>query len=349
MQHHSLCSGAVDCARGLLGVFLILIAGVLWTGSTSAHQIFYWGVKVSCSVQGGWWGGGTINISNFESVPVGGTLLDWHDPLLEYSYCTCDYESGGEILSSSCSYYDDYPYYSYTSIPVPISDTGDAVGYLMSGLSIKLVKLKDQLAGSGYFYIPNLTGWGVGTGYGYGSVTICDHDDQGNWVPWCEATHSFSATDTIQLNAYYYNYRIVLAPTCTTPTVPNQVLLPAKVNEFGGVGSSVGQHDFSLQFVNCTNLSKILYKIDPVGTAPHPGLGVLPPRLPQSTSEGVAIQILEQDLSNNYVASVFDQWRERTHSGANYTLNFRARYFQLQNDLIPGSIESAMTITIQYQ
>jgi len=151
------------------------------------------------------------------------------------------------------------------------------------------------------------------------------------------------------------NFRInfkSLPATCPTPMVSGgntRTLSPVRWDELPSVGSVAKHQDLNLQFNNCSaHLAKIRYKIDPSGSSPNPGAGLLPLRAP-STAQGLAVQVLERRQSDNaWVVSALGQWRERNTSGGSHTLPMGIRYYRTGN-LVGGNVNAGMTISFQYQ
>jgi len=164
----------------------------------------------------------------------------------------------------------------------------------------------------------------------------------------------------IQLRTSTY-YQSTPTTTCITPAVSNQALgtvTTAALGAWDMYGTSAGQKEFLLEFYNCpSNMQRILYKVDSAsGTSPDPNLGLLPLRIPQSTAAGVVVQVHENNTSTggNYSPSTLGTWKTLTRYDqnktlVNYELPMRVRYFSTSTNVTPGSVEAAMTITIQYQ
>jgi len=136
------------------------------------------------------------------------------------------------------------------------------------------------------------------------------------------------------------------------------MITTAAVGSWNVFGTAVGEKEFSLQFNNCpSNMQRILYKVDASsGTSPDPNLGLLPLRLPQSTASGVVVQVQENNTNTmgNYSPSALGTWKTLTRYDqdktlVDYELPMRVRYYQTEATIVPGSVEAAMTITIQYQ
>jgi len=134
-------------------------------------------------------------------------------------------------------------------------------------------------------------------------------------------------------------------PTCTTPYIPAQAMAPVQTNQFPWVGIAAGGNDgndFTMQFTNCVNKSKILYRIQSSGTSPNASQGLLPLISP-STASGLAVQVL---ASGSPVP--LNSWRTINTSASSYSRPMRVRYYRTGN-LVPGSVHAAMTISFQYQ
>jgi len=139
-------------------------------------------------------------------------------------------------------------------------------------------------------------------------------------------------------------------PTCTTPNIPVQTMLPVSVSSFNGLGIgqslSVNRKNFTLPFINCSNQSQIRYMVNAIGTSPNPSQGILPvsPDL-----GGVALQLRDQP-NNALQVTPLGSWRIINTSASNYNLHMQVSYYRSTGAVIvPGDFTAAMTITTQYQ
>jgi len=185
----------------------------------------------------------------------------------------------------------------------------------------------------------------------FSSQIIITYDVASGWA-YEDFTIPISYPEGYKALSFRVNFQFIPG-TCPTPTVSGgntRTLAPVRWDELSAVGSVAKQQDFNLQFSNCSShLSKISYKIDPVGgNSPNAGQGLLPLRAP-STAQGLAIQVLERRQSDNaWVVSSLGQWRERNASGGGHTLPMAVRYYRTGN-LVGGNVNAAMTISFQYQ
>jgi len=103
-----------------------------------------------------------------------------------------------------------------------------------------------------------------------------------------------------------------------------------------------------MQFINCSNHSKIRYQVNPSGTSPNPSQGLLPLIAP-STAQGVAVQVMSGLQGGAPVVTPLGTWREINTTASTYTVPMRVRYYQTNTNVIPGHVEIGMTISFQYQ
>jgi len=282
-----------------------------------------------------------------------------------YSYVTPVHADISSIIIDGESYF----VYRFSGIPesnygyilrrngVPLNLTGDYVT-ASGNFWIMVVKLTNNPVFNNvnfsYAKIVNGSYGGVVTGYYHCKPAV-------GGSPPCYPTPYTSGVQG-GLEAWInFHFQPAPATTCTTPAFSNQVLGNVSSADFSGVniGIAAGQKDFSLQFNNCpSNMQRILYKVEAAsGASPNPVEGLLPLRPPpQSTASGVAVQVLENNTGsgNAYSPSSLGTWKTLTRYDqdktlVDYELPMRVRYYQTEATIIPGSVEAAMTITIQYQ
>jgi len=139
------------------------------------------------------------------------------------------------------------------------------------------------------------------------------------------------------------------AATCATPTIPPQVMAPVKTTQFGGAGTVAGGKNFILEYANCSNLSRIRYKITSNGTSPDIALGLLPLISP-STASGVLVQV--RDAPSGSFSALEDTplgiWRNINTTDSSYTVPMQVRYYRHTGPLSPGSVHAGMTIISEY-
>jgi len=90
------------------------------------------------------------------------------------------------------------------------------------------------------------------------------------WNPSFTYTASHTTPETTSTFTLHFASILADPPTCTTPSIPAQTIPSVQVTDFGGVNSTAGGKDFTMEFSNCSNHSKISYQIDPSGTSPNP-------------------------------------------------------------------------------
>lgn len=139
----------------------------------------------------------------------------------------------------------------------------------------------------------------------------------------------------------------VTAAACTTPdvTIP---LGDHLQSEFKGINTVSSSTSFSFALNNCpAGMKSVTYRIDPATPVLNAAQSVVALD-GSSTATGVGVQLLDGNgavfpLStvktfNGYVAS----------TGGNYTIAFRARYYQAAAAITPGPANTSMTVTLQY-
>lgn len=146
-------------------------------------------------------------------------------------------------------------------------------------------------------------------------------------------------------------------PTCTvaTPLVPVP-MGPARLREFNGIGTTVGEHGFSIA-VDCgggrPQISTAVYGVlmdqsDPANRSTHLSLSH------GSTATGVGLQVLHAGKLLSYGGHVGEpaadaRWfAGRTFNGR-FEIPLVARYVQTQGVITPGSANAKATFVLSYE
>jgi len=131
--------------------------------------------------------------------------------------------------------------------------------------------------------------------------------------------------------------------TCTTPNSLNVALPDVYTDDFPAQFSDGPPGLFYLEFTNCSNLSKIRYKIDPVGTAPYQAV------LPASPNTGLGVRVQRIPNGGGIPSDVqFGVWNQISTSASSYTIYMLGKYLRI-GPLSPGDVNAAMSFTIEYQ
>jgi len=141
-------------------------------------------------------------------------------------------------------------------------------------------------------------------------------------------------------------------PTCTTPAIPAQLLNAVAWNGFPGVNTPHSDDpgkDFNLNFNNCSNHTKIRYRVNvnAFGQSPDASNGLLP----SMPSTGVAVQVRHRHPVPTFPFFPVEigTWYEVMTSASSYTVPMNLRYFRIGDVVTPGAVNAAMVILTEYQ
>ena len=137
--------------------------------------------------------------------------------------------------------------------------------------------------------------------------------------------------------------------TCVTPNVAVP-MGTHNSSELQGVGTGTAAVSFNLSFNSCpAGLHSIKYQIDPtsavVGNARN-GVVALDA---SSTSTGVGVQLLNNSGTAFALGSQQTFGGYNSATGGSYTIPLKARYYQTGAAVGPGTANTSMTFTMNYQ
>ncbi|MEK7885709.1 fimbrial protein [Burkholderia contaminans] len=136
--------------------------------------------------------------------------------------------------------------------------------------------------------------------------------------------------------------------SCTTPNNIPVALGTHMSSEFTGVNSVSSSVGFNIALTNCpAGMSEVDYEIDAVTTVVNATNSVVALDS-SSTASGIGVQLLDGNGSPVPLGSqiVFNGYSSA--SGGNYTIPFRARYYQTGTPVTPGLANTLMTFTMSY-
>ncbi|MFP6562600.1 fimbrial protein [Paraburkholderia sp. B3] len=136
--------------------------------------------------------------------------------------------------------------------------------------------------------------------------------------------------------------------SCMTPdvTVP---LGTHKTSELSGVGTSTASVGFMINLNSCpSGINTVSYRIDPVTAVVNSSQSVVALD-GSSTASGMGVQLLNSDGSAPLPLSSYQKLSNYLTTGGNYTIPLTARYYQTDSTVSPGTANSSMTLTMQYQ
>ncbi|WP_254211021.1 fimbrial protein [Burkholderia multivorans] len=140
----------------------------------------------------------------------------------------------------------------------------------------------------------------------------------------------------------------ITTPACSVPSV-NVDMGSLTLDRFAGVASTAGDKPFDLRLTACpAGRTGIYYRFDPT-TQVVPGTGNSVAALNGSSgATGIGLQLLD----GNGKPVQFGQSTKMTgYTGAagDYSVPFRARYYQTAATVTPGSANASITVTMSYQ
>ncbi|WP_218165534.1 fimbrial protein [Burkholderia ubonensis] len=140
----------------------------------------------------------------------------------------------------------------------------------------------------------------------------------------------------------------IKTPACSIPSV-NVDMGSIKMSEFSGPSSTAGERSFGIILNSCPpGRNAIYYQFDTT-TQIVPGAGNSVVQLNGSSSaSGIGLQLL--DASGNPVPfGTPSKFSGYSGQPGNYTMPFRARYYQIAPTIAPGTANTAITITMSYE
>ncbi|WP_232446433.1 fimbrial protein [Burkholderia ubonensis] len=140
----------------------------------------------------------------------------------------------------------------------------------------------------------------------------------------------------------------IKTPACSIPSV-NVDMGSIKMSEFSGPSSTAGERSFDVILNSCPpGRNAIYYQFDTT-TQIVPGAGNSVVQLNGSSSaSGIGLQLL--DASGNPVPfGTPSKFSGYSGQPGNYTMPFRARYYQIAPTIAPGTANTAITITMSYE
>ncbi|ABF11119.1 Fimbrial protein (plasmid) [Cupriavidus metallidurans CH34] len=141
----------------------------------------------------------------------------------------------------------------------------------------------------------------------------------------------------------------IVARACTTPDVTVN-LGNHLSSEFSGVGSKTSSTSFNIALNGCpSGLNTIQYQIDPV-TSIVSGTGNTVVALNSgSTANRVGVQLLDGNGNPLALSSPITFSGYSSSTGGDYTIPLKARYYQIDTPVGPGSANTSMIFTMTYQ
>jgi major type 1 subunit fimbrin (pilin) len=176
-----------------------------------------------------------------------------------------------------------------------------------------------------------------------------------SWV----STSATSLVGSAVVNYLYINGGAnIVAPACTTPNV--NVVMPSILSSvLKGVGTSAGRASFNITLNSCpAAMTSIQYEIDPATTVISSTDAVV--ELDgSSTASGIGVQLLDNDGNPLTAAHGFQgtatlgaapgSGTYKSSTGGDYTIPLKARSYQTDITVGPGSVNTEMTFTMTYQ
>ncbi|WP_143137187.1 fimbrial protein [Burkholderia ubonensis] len=154
--------------------------------------------------------------------------------------------------------------------------------------------------------------------------------------------------DGLRVATLSINGTRIKTPACSIPSV-NVDMGSIKMSEFSGPSSTAGERSFDIILNSCPpGRNAIYYQFDTT-TQIVPGAGNSVVQLNGSSSaSGIGLQLL--DASGNPVPfGTPSKFSGYSGQPGNYTMPFRARYYQIASTIAPGTANTAITITMSYE
>jgi len=228
-----------------------------------------------------------------------------------------------------------------------VTHRGGAANYSFaspSSIDVNIYLFKGEAETSGGYYGPNEAAVGDRLVFDFVFKAFEYYYDSYGATPSLLSDNALDASVIFHINSLASPPPPPQPPTCTTPNVSDQTLDDAFSADFPSLNTTAKPKYFSLQFYNCQNLSKIRYRVNPVGTSPNAAQGLLP----SSPNTGLAVQVSHAPSGGSYVPVNLGSWRDINTSGNAYSVPMRVEYYRT-GTLSPGNVNSSMTINIEYQ
>jgi major type 1 subunit fimbrin (pilin) len=141
----------------------------------------------------------------------------------------------------------------------------------------------------------------------------------------------------------------IVVVTCTTPDVTVN-MGNHSASEMSGIGSTTSSTSFSIALNACpAGMPGIQYEIDPITTIVG-GLGNSVVTLDgTSTASGIGLQLLDGTGNPFTLGTPVTFSGYNSGTGGSYTIPLRARYYQTDSQIKPGSANTSMIFTVKYQ
>ncbi|WP_157648940.1 fimbrial protein [Burkholderia ubonensis] len=162
------------------------------------------------------------------------------------------------------------------------------------------------------------------------------------------AVYANMSLDGLSVVTMSINGTRIKTPACSIPSV-NVDMGSIKMSEFSGPSSTAGERGFDITLNSCPpGRNAIYYQFDTT-TQVVPGAGNSVVQLNGSSSaSGIGLQLL--DASGNPVPfGTPSKFSGYSGQPGNYTMPFRARYYQIAPTIAPGTANTAITITMSYE
>ncbi len=140
----------------------------------------------------------------------------------------------------------------------------------------------------------------------------------------------------------------ITTPACSVPSI-NVDMGALTVNRFSGIGSTAGDTPFDLRLNTCPQGGTgIYYRFDPT-TQVVPGTGDSVATLNgTSGATGIGLQLLD-GTGNPLSFGKTTKMAGYAGAAGNYSVPFRARYYQTAASVSPGIANASITVTMSYQ
>ncbi|ARL38890.1 hypothetical protein BOC49_21870 (plasmid) [Burkholderia pseudomallei] len=140
----------------------------------------------------------------------------------------------------------------------------------------------------------------------------------------------------------------ITTPACSVPSI-NVDMGTLTLSRFSGVGSTAGDTPFDLRLNACPpGRTAIYYRFDPT-TQIVPGTGDSVATLNgTSGAAGIGLQLLD-GTGNPLLFGKTTKMAGYAGAAGNYSVPFRARYYQTAASVSPGIANASITVTMSYQ
>ncbi|WP_416757171.1 fimbrial protein [Pseudomonas sp. BNK-6] len=155
----------------------------------------------------------------------------------------------------------------------------------------------------------------------------------------------FYVQDQIMYSIALDNSINAVVRSCETPSI-NVNLGPQYSGKFKGVGSTIGERNFSIKLNNCpAGINSISYRLDPVNTALDAKSGIL--ALDPNGATGVGIKIMDDNGASVGLGEI-RKFLSNVSAG-NHTIPLKAAYYKSSDSVTGGAANASMQFTIIYQ